>query len=318
MEAKSRALDAGPVVGRTDANESDPTTHGADAIQEILARSTSEQVATIAESWNDSGDVAAAVRLLEAAVHSEVTHAGLWHNLGTAEAALGQHAGAIDAYTHAIRDGYPSFVSRGLSYEQLEDWGAARNDYLSALELDPKDVDALVDLGTLELSLGRAAEAAVRLSAAASLDPQANWQLADAYLARNKIAEAKDALLEAIDAGELRANLDLARLEVEVASPTTVESYFVAAIAANSSLARREFVIYLDNQGDTERALTVALEGVEEGDKNCYAPLAVIYESLGELDLAVQYYTLAVQDGEDVYEEDLAKLLAVTTSRKRH
>jgi tetratricopeptide (TPR) repeat protein len=292
------------------------TSNHVDQIGTIIATSTSEQIAVTAELWQASGDLTSATRLLEAAVNSKVSHPGLWHNLGAVRSVLGDYLGAVDAYTNAIGEGYPSFVSRGLSYEQLQNWDAARHDYLAALEFNSEDVDALVDLGTLELSLGRTAEGAVRLFAAATIDPRANWQLADAYMARGDAAKAKGALLEAIDAGELRAYLDLAKLEIGHAAPVIVESYFMSAIEAEATLARREFVIYLDDEGQTERALTVALEGIEKGDRSCFAPLAVIYESLGQLDLALKYYALTVQDGEDAYQEDLARLRAVTASRK--
>jgi len=58
----------------------------------------------------------------------------------------------------------------------------------------------------------------------------------------------------------------------------------------------------------SQRAITVGLEGVEQGDTACYAPLAVIYETLGELDTAKRFYRLAVEDGEDWYQDDLDAL----------
>jgi tetratricopeptide (TPR) repeat protein len=288
----------------------------ANEIQKIVTSSTREEVAAIAEQWQEAGEIAAATDLLEVAAGS-MQHAGLWHNVGIAKAEAEDHVGAITAFTNAIDAGYSSFADRGLCYEHLEDWDAARADYLTALSTDAKDVDALINLGTMELSLGHVGEGAIRLTAAASLDRSANWQLADAYFARGDRKRGKAALWAAIEAGERRAYLDLARAEIGVASQPLIEEYFEAAIEAGSTLARRELIIFLDNEGETDRAVKIAQSGVELGDTNCFAPLAVMYESQGERDLAIDFYRLAVADGEEVYEEDLAKLLAERNPRPR-
>lgn len=278
-------------------------------IEHIISTFTSEEVADVANSWLDRGDVTGAMQLAEAAARLDTADAGLWDYVAGLKRDAGDIRGAIDAYTTAIDRGYPSFVNRGLCFESVANWNVARGDYLAALVLDPIDVDALVDLGTLELSQGHVAEGALRLRAAAALDPQANWQLADAYLAHNKFADAEKALHLAIEAGEPRAYRDLANLLMDSSPPTTIEKYFLTAISAGSSLARRDLVIYLDQQGEQDRAIEFALQGVAEGDAECFAPLAVIYESRDQYALAVHCYRLAIANGEDVWQDDLDNLL---------
>lgn len=278
-------------------------------IRDLILRGSSEDIASAAVTLQAQGDHRGARQILEAAVMRSDVNPGIWHNLGIARSDSDDFEGAISAYTKAIDLGYPSYVNRGFNFEQLDQPEAAKKDYLEALVVLPNDVDAMVDLGTLELSLGSVAEATKWLTAAAALDPKANWQLADALVAAGgHPEEALTALNLAIAAGEGRAHLDLALLESEHAPRELVISHFLTAIEAGARFARRELAIYLDTVGDNEAALVVAQEGVNAGDTLCYAPLAVILESRGEFESAIKYYRLAIDDGDDEYDVALADL----------
>jgi tetratricopeptide (TPR) repeat protein len=109
-------------------------------------------------------------------------HPCLWHNLGKARSDSEDFPGAVVACTKAIDLGYPSQVNRGFVFEQIEQPEAAKKDYLDALAESPNDVVAMINLGTLELSLGNTGEALRWLTAAAGLDRKANWQLAEPWL----------------------------------------------------------------------------------------------------------------------------------------
>jgi tetratricopeptide (TPR) repeat protein len=132
---------------------------------------------------------------------------------------LKNYLGAVEAYSHAV-DGYGQHVSRltdvlynrGLAYDRLDWVKRARVDYKACLHYSPRDSDALIYVGILELDNGQLGRARKHLEGAAAIDPPANWQLADAYIERGKVEQARTLLQLAIDAGEAWALQDLAYL----------------------------------------------------------------------------------------------------------
>lgn len=267
-----------------------------------------ETIASIAYEFRNTGEIDAALWLLEEAVQLPNVHPGIWNNLGDVRQELGDFGGAVDAYSEAIRRGYSSWVNRGYALEQLERWAEATLDYEHALELDPKDIEALVNLGTLFLLLDDLPRSRDLLSLAASIDPQANWQLSEYYNAIGAADLAEDKIRLAIEAGEKRAYLDLARIRAESGLEDEARSYFGEAIAAETPSAAREFSVYLDGLGLSDEARQIAEAAVERGDVRSYAPLAVILESQGSLDKAKKYYRLAIEAGDEEYKEDLLAL----------
>ena len=270
---------------------------------------TAGELASSADEMQTAGENLQARELLELAVKVHPQHGGLWHNLGIMCAHTGDNAEALIAYSQAIDLGYESEVNRGLVYEQVGDFESAEKDYRTALSRNSDDVEALINLGTLSLGSGSLAEATTLLTHAASLDPATNWQLADALVADGDVHGAITALRRAIEAGELRAYLELADLEADHEGKFTVVDHYNHAIIAGASWARRNLAIYLDERGDHGEALTVARAGVEAGDGLCHAPLAVMLEADGDIDGAIAQYRLAVANGDVAYEEDLAHLL---------
>lgn len=222
---------------------------------------------------------------------------------------MGMWEDAIGAFTIAVDRGYPSHVNRGLAYERTGQPDRAAEDYIVALSVDPSDLDALVNLGTLELERGAAAEAEALLTRAAGIDPTAYWQLADVSMALGQRDLALTQLARAIDAGEQRAHLDRALLTAESGDYHNVVADFEAAIRAGASGARRQLAIYLDRQGRSEEAYRVASEGIEAGEIECYATAAIIAESMGWRSRAIDLYRSAIRVGDIEYQADLDSLL---------
>jgi tetratricopeptide (TPR) repeat protein len=272
-------------------------------------RDRSEAAADRAQELEDHGDLQGAIDVLSAAVRDGSSHPGLWHNLGLLRIGRGEWDLALEAFTEAIRRGYPSQVNRGLAFEKVGDAENAGWDYREALLRDPEDVDALVNLGTLEHARENTREAEDLLRAAARLDPKANWQLADVFIATDRNGEALEALDRAIEAGESRAYLDRARL-LSTQSAADASADFVMAINAGLVAARCDYAVYLDRLGRPEDGLVVAKAGIELGDPFCYAPAAVISEELGQIESAIEYYRLAINSGDHEYESDLRRLLS--------
>jgi tetratricopeptide (TPR) repeat protein len=277
-------------------------------VTEALLKGSDEDIADLAEEALESGGSEAEIEIFKAAIAAGRMVAGLWNNFGNALASMGDHEGAQRAYSTAIAEGYPSEVNRGLSREALEDFTGARRDYIHALSRDPDDVVALIDLGTLDLYQGRLKEARDGLERAAKLDSRAGWQFGAALMELGDSEAAERMLVNAIAAGEARANYDLALLLAPKASRTEVERRFKLAIEAGASTARADYVIYLDEIGDEEAALSEALHGVELGDSWVYGPLAEIYAARGDISEAREYFTKAIEAGETNYEDSLTEL----------
>lgn len=288
-------------------NRSDPER---EKVNIALGDHDSAAVAEIAAAFEASGDVDAARELLERACVLW-NHPGLWHNLGIARGESNDISGAVDAYTRAIElgSGFDSLVNRGLVLESLDQTEAALADYNAALALNPMDADALVDVGVVHLKLGDLRRAEEYLARAASIDGSANWQLADVFLAQNRNDEALVALNHAIAAGEERARHDRAVLTQDIRTTDEVIEDFQAAIEAGSSAAASDFIVYLDTVADDpRRAAEVGRAAAARGDKLSYSPLAIVLESLGEIEEAILYYRLAVDNGEGEYIADLTEL----------
>jgi tetratricopeptide (TPR) repeat protein len=228
----------------------------------LVRNGSIEAISGAAKKLYDGGELVAAEELLEAAVKRSDSTPGTYANLGHVKFALGDYQGAIPAYDRAI-DTFPDVgVGRGLANERLGNLEAAQIDYRKALEHDPDDVDALVNLGTLLLAADEADAAYPLLARAAELDPSAVWTFGDALLAVGRQDEARRAYERALQEGELRAHLDLARLDDAVGLADDAELHYQAAVAAGATLARPEFAEFLFRKGRPDAARRVADEDV--------------------------------------------------------
>jgi len=201
----------------------------------------------------EQGDLVRAEQLLVEASSRPDASPGLWENLGLVRMDRQDFHGAIAAYDHAV-DTYPeSRINRGLAYERIDDAASARADYEAALPHLPDDVDLLVNLGTLDLSEDRIHDARAHLEHAASLDPTANWQLGDVFVALGRLDAARRAYQRAVRAGEPRALLDLAELADEGGYPEA-EALYRQAVAAGVDGADRQLADHLRDVRGLEQA----------------------------------------------------------------
>lgn len=177
----------------------------------------------------------------------------IWVNLGLVRYHLGKQEEAIQAYSRATELPVEGLVNRGLCYEYVGMPDSARADYIAALELAPHDVDALVDLGTLELKEGNVQAAQRHLKDAAKIDPTANWQLSDVYVELEDLDSAARVLQAAIDAGEGRALLDLAWVESDRENYADALLLYRRAAAEGIEGAVEELAEFLESEdSDTD------------------------------------------------------------------
>ncbi|MEZ3155337.1 tetratricopeptide repeat protein [Microbacterium sp. BWR-S6Y] len=160
----------------------------------------------------ESGNYSVAERLMRSAVELDGADASTYFNLGQILYASGDYLGAIEAYGLSVDEVDDALLNRGLCWEMVGEFDKARADYLSVLRAHEDDVDALVNVGTLELGEGNIELAKKYLLQAAALDEKCNWQLADAFLEDGDFRRAERALELALKAGESRAWLQLEEL----------------------------------------------------------------------------------------------------------
>ncbi len=268
-----------------------------------------EELVSRADEKQALGDATGARDILLEAARVGGAPGGVFHNLGIVEHQVGMLESALENYENAIDRGYPSLVNRGLVYEKLGRPMDALSDYRAALKYKPSDVDALTNMGLLYLELGDLEAAYTALRQASTLDIRVNWQLADVLIARGDKSGAVNALDAAIAAGESRAHVERGILANQLGDLPGAIRHFNDAIDAGARGARAELAIALDLNDQPERGLEIARLGIELGDELCFAPAAVIAESLGKRDLAIEYYRAAIAAGDATYQDDLDHLL---------
>ena len=215
----------------------------------------------------------------------------------------------IGAFRRASDLGSPNWLGLAMAFEGSGELEKAEEAYRVGLKEFPEDADLMVNLGVLLLQADRYQESTLILRAAARRDPKANWVLADALLAGGDEESALDALTAAIDAGELRAHLDRATLLL--ARDDNPVPDFLRAIESGARFARREYALYLHSVGDDSRSLEVAVEAIDYGDTLSYLPAALSATALGQYEDAVRWFRLAIEDGDDEYEDELREALAL-------
>ncbi len=203
-----------------------------------------EQLDELAHAAYEAGDLVSAEEYLLRATALPDVVATVWGNLGLVRMAREDYVGAIAAYANSVGEIPMDRANRGLAYERLGNARAARSDYRALLERVPDDVDTLVNLGTLELARGHRNRAKKYLERAAELDPTANWPLSDVYAERGALDCAALALRTAVDAGEMRALLDLARVEKSRGNVSASRVAYQRAIESRVDGAADEYAIF--------------------------------------------------------------------------
>ncbi|WP_153001476.1 tetratricopeptide repeat protein [Microbacterium testaceum] len=166
----------------------------------------------LAELMYEEGNFQAAATYMQHAVKLPQADSSTHFNLGQALFGVEQYEAAAYAFSGAIPKIADAYVNRGLSWEMIGDTGAARRDYRSALSINIRDVDALVNIGTLDLMEERVCSAEIFLRWAALIDPRCNWQLSDVFIHYGDLDQAAKLLEIAVAAGEERAATSLTEL----------------------------------------------------------------------------------------------------------
>jgi len=246
----------------------------------------------------ESGDFVRAEQLLLQLRQSSPVPPSLHHNLGMVQAALGKHREAVESFTLAMLTDPRSVANRGYSFDALGEIDKAEVDYLSALGMDPNDIDSMVNLGLIYVAREDWSAADDLLGRAAALDPSAAWPYADVLIQRGALGEARRILVDVVMRGEARANLDLALIDIQEGHIDDGEARLLLAIEAGAARGRVEYATLLLNRGRTDEALRVAQIGVDEGDDWSYAPLAVALCRLGRFEEASEHLRSALRLGD--------------------
>jgi tetratricopeptide (TPR) repeat protein len=99
-----------------------------------------------------------AVHALQTIVEQEPEHGEAWYNLAIAHQALGHLADARRAWDRAIEllpDNPDTYAHRGEVLLDLHEWSAAATDFEAALQREPDDVEAALNLSLALWKLGR-------------------------------------------------------------------------------------------------------------------------------------------------------------------
>ncbi len=114
------------------------------------------------------------------------------------------------------RDLAGTYVNRGVLYLALGAWDRARTDFTTALSLDPKMGEALINLGAINIAQRHWAEGVAEIDRGLSFNPQ---QPEKAYynraLAKEKLDDVKGAYLDYMKAAELAPTWELPQVELK-------------------------------------------------------------------------------------------------------
>ena len=108
-----------------------------------------------------------AVHTLRVVVAQQPDHGHGWYNLAVAHQALGHLAEARRAWDRAVEllpDNPDAYAQRGEVLLDLHEWSAAAADFEAALEREPDDIEAALNLSLALWKLGRLDEAQERVA----------------------------------------------------------------------------------------------------------------------------------------------------------
>ena len=108
-----------------------------------------------------------AVHTLRVVVAQQPDHGHGWYNLAVAHQALGHLAEARRAWDRAVEllpDNPDAYAQRGEVLLDLHEWSAAAADFEVALEREPEDIEAALNLSLALWKLGRLDEAQERVA----------------------------------------------------------------------------------------------------------------------------------------------------------
>ncbi|MHC4459320.1 MAG: tetratricopeptide repeat protein [Planctomycetota bacterium] len=136
--------------------------------------------------YRKMGKVDLAIKHFKKAVKLNPKYAPAYNNLGTAYYSKGDWDAAIDYFIKVSEDllyatPYLAYYNLGRSYYMKKEYSRAEEYFLKALDVEPRFVEPLVDLGLTYMALGRNSEANAALQSAVEQNP--NHDRAYFYLA---------------------------------------------------------------------------------------------------------------------------------------
>lgn len=156
-------------------------------------------------------------------------------------------------------------IAYGRVMEQTGQFGEARKSYQEALELQPKEVEALLGLARVDVAAGQLDQAEINFKKAVKVAPsssQAAFSLGEFYASQNRWNEASEILTKAM-----------------LAEPDNTQSRYALAVA-------------LAHTGKVDAALPHFIRTV--GDAEAHYNVGLILQGEGKLDDAERHFEMAV------------------------
>jgi len=188
---------------------------------------------------------------------------GHWANayaLGIAQLRGGRTREAVDPLRRTLelrKDFQAGYVNLGVAYLRLDEWALSVGNSQRALDLEPRDAYALNNLGTAYYWDGRFTLALQSFQAAVREEPNAirHMNLGDAYHRLGRMADAKQAYLDAVDLAEKQLAKTYsagtaavaAKCEAKLGRTDIAETHALAALAAdkdNDEVVYKLAVVY--------------------------------------------------------------------------
>jgi len=159
--------------------------------------------------YRKKGRVDLAIKHFKKAIKLNSNYAPAYNNLGTAYYDKGDYDAAIDYFKKVSEDllyatPYFAYYNLGKSYYMKKEYLRAEEYFLKALDVEPRYVEPLVELGRTYMALGRKSEANAALQSAVEQDPRharAHFYLAEVQrMSGNygKALEAYDKVVELV------------------------------------------------------------------------------------------------------------------------
>jgi len=238
---------------------------------------------------------------------------------------------AVEAYENLIKlmpnDPQVQF-EMGSLYEGHGVFDQAREHYLKALQTDPKYLNALLAVGTVELKAGNAQSSLDYLNRALSLAVELNnlqgkanvlQEIGDAYQMMNKPTDALQNCQQSLeikkqlgDKQGMGASLDeMAQIYQGMGKPKDAENAYREALKlqtqigdqTDSGITTMNLGLLLQNEGRYEEALKLTKQALQielqVGDQNiqsiCLNNIGNIYFSQGQYDEALTYFQQSLE-----------------------
>ena len=227
-------------------------------------------------------------------------------NLGTAFLKEGKLKDAHEHFQESLRLKQLSdaHFNLGLSFERFGDLGTAEGHYRKAVEMDPGNKKALVNLGVILSGQGKFEEAARLFQQALKFDPRsvvAHVNLGFARMNREDMDGAMQSYSEALklDPESPLANFYLGAILARIGNPDAAKPYLLKALEIQPgwAMAHRELGLLLAGQKDLDGALVHFSEVIRVNPESAEAHfhLGLALAQKGDLEGGIREFSEAVR-----------------------